>query len=1329
MKDNSRILFSILLFFVSSTVTFSQYNFYFGDIHSHTWYSDGNQDQDTLTYSTPVARAITYGRDNAGNFDFLGVSDHNHREGGLLMNLSRWNAGFDETDSINQDGVFVGMYGQEWGTISTGGHALIYGTDKLYGWEAGVYDVYVAKGNYDMLFDSVKRYGGFIYLAHPDQSDFDGIFTGSYNASWDSVVSGVALKNGPSTSTNTTETNPASGDYSARYHDLLKLGYHVAPCANQDNHNTTFGRVNQQRTVVLAPSLTRTNVLDALRNRRTYATEDHNLQIQFEVGTHRMGEIFTHSGAINFRVKINDSDVEQVSTIQLRYGVPGSGSAPTTLTSATNRDSLIYTYNQALNSTYYFYVYVQQADGNEAWSAPMWITSSNVSVPNAVTLVSPSDAINNLSTSLQVKWNSSSSATSYRLQLGTDSTFVSGMVLDDSTIVDTFKNVSNLSYGTKYYWRVRAKNIAGSSTYSSGWRFSVINVIQSSSSTNGTISPSGNVTVSFGGNQSFTMNPSTGYHIDSLIIDGSPITPVSNYSFTNVTTNKTIRSTFSINQYIIVATSVGNGSISPNDTAIVDYGNNYTFTFSPGSGYFVDSVRVDGTYIGAPSNYTFTNVNVAHTLYVKFRRLNTPPIAQSQSLSTNEDIPKSFTVAATDNENDVLSYAIVDSAKRGTITGTLPNIIFSPSQNYFGSDSLRFSVYDGEYRDSEKVFITINSVNDAPIASDQNFSVNEDITLSGTLTATDVDNPTLTYTIISQGSKGTITITNATTGAFSYVPNSNINGTDSLTFRVTDGQLHDTAKVKISILSINDAPVTRDTSISTNEDIQKSLSFTASDVDGQTISYSIVRSPLHGTISSEGGNVYIYQPHSNFFGRDTLSYRAFDGTLSDTGFIFINIVAVNDRPIAVSFSDSILRNSPMWITLLGTDVENSILSYSISTAPQHGSLDSLDTENWKVLYLPSANYTGKDSFGIVASDGELTSTQAFISITIFSVYDSTKYRTFTQTEWAVKSVKLPKKGIRPMPTAGNVLDTVFTKAFPKLKDKSNPKFPGGMVLGIMRTDSVKHYGWIRLIGKGKDAQKFLPHSAPARGLDNIAGKKFVKELKNPKVDKFNNILAGELLALKANIAASAFEINPEGIGSLIFKDAAEPDNILNEKTLSEIVLFVDTTLTYYKQYYGVATTAPEMYNEITQTLQRINSAFSGPIDTFSVSPLKLKAVTALGEYSFLYRSSKENIHQHNLSRFEEKIDDYALLQNYPNPFNPSTRFRFVIPDVGLVTLKIYNILGKEISTLISNQELESGEHEIGFSANGIPSGVYFYTLNVQSETNSFHQTKKFLLMK
>jgi hypothetical protein len=279
------------------------------------------------------------------------------------------------------------MYGMEWGTISTGGHFLIYEFDSLIGWNPGAYDILVAKGDYTSLYPIIKYHSGaFATLAHPNASDYDGIFTGTYNSVWDDAVVGVAMRNGPSTSTNTTYSNPATSTFNARYTDLLKKGYHVGPTIDHDNHNTTFGRTTQGRTVVLATSLTKSNIADAYRNMRFYASDDYNLKITYTIANKQMGSITTQVGTPTISVSITDDDGESTSTIALMTGVPGSGSTPTTLTSVSSSNTLTYTDNTLANlSTKYYYIIVTQADGNQAWTSPIWYTRNDASLPIVLT--------------------------------------------------------------------------------------------------------------------------------------------------------------------------------------------------------------------------------------------------------------------------------------------------------------------------------------------------------------------------------------------------------------------------------------------------------------------------------------------------------------------------------------------------------------------------------------------------------------------------------------------------------------------------------------------------------------------------------------------------------------------------------------------------------------------------------------------------------------------------------------------------------------------------------------------------------------------------------
>ncbi len=86
--------------------------------------------------------------------------------------------------------------------------------------------------------------------------------------------------------------------------------------------------------------------------------------------------------------------------------------------------------------------------------------------------------------------------------------------------------------------------------------------------------------------------------------------------------------------------------------------------------------------------------------------------------------------------------------------------------------------------------------------------------------------------------------------------------------------------------------------------------------------------------------------------------------------------------------------------------------------------------------------------------------------------------------------------------------------------------------------------------------------------------------------------------------------------------------------------------------------------------------------------------------------------------------NYSLSQNYPNPFNPTTTIKYQIPELSFVTLKVYDVLGKEVTTLV-NEEKPAGEYEVKFNATGLPSGIYFYRLHA----GNYVETKKMVLMK
>jgi hypothetical protein len=167
------------------------------------------------------------------------------------------------------------------------------------------------------------------------------------------------------------------------------------------------------------------------------------------------------------------------------------------------------------------------------------------------------------------------------------------------------------------------------------------------------------------------------------------------------------------------------------------------------------------------------------------------PVATSANAITDEDVPLLSQLEATDADGDTLTFSIVSNGTKGaaTITNTTTGTyVYTPAPNVNGVDTFTFIASD-DALDSNvaTISVTITAVNDAPIANSGTFATAQDTALTGVLTATDIDSPSLTFAISTNGTKGTATIDNATTGAFTYVPDAGVTGADVFSFTANDG--------------------------------------------------------------------------------------------------------------------------------------------------------------------------------------------------------------------------------------------------------------------------------------------------------------------------------------------------------------------------------------------------------------------------------------------------------------------------------------------------------------------------------------------------------------
>jgi hypothetical protein len=367
-------------------------NYYFGTLHAHSDYSDGNKDHPGFKPTDDYNYAL-----GSHGMDFLGISEHNHFSS--LDNpgneLAKYHSGLLEAASFTAAHPgFLALYGMEWGVISGGGHVVVYGDDMndLFGWESNVngnvgpnYDVYVPKSVYTGptgLFKTVNDYvakNTFATLAHPNNTDYNNLSNVAYDAQADSAISGVAVESGPATSTNTSYTNPGSSMFYLWYYQkLLSKGYHLGPTIDHDNHNTTFGRTTNARTAVLAPVLTQTELMKAIHDMHFYATEDYDTKVDFTVNNRIMGSIFTDRNAPSISVNVTDAtDDYSGALIRVMYGVPGSNVLPVVVDSVFGSSLNFVDNNLPNNATGYYYIDITKGSTRTVTS-PIWYTRTCV---------------------------------------------------------------------------------------------------------------------------------------------------------------------------------------------------------------------------------------------------------------------------------------------------------------------------------------------------------------------------------------------------------------------------------------------------------------------------------------------------------------------------------------------------------------------------------------------------------------------------------------------------------------------------------------------------------------------------------------------------------------------------------------------------------------------------------------------------------------------------------------------------------------------------------------------------------------------------------------
>ncbi|MCF6466253.1 CehA/McbA family metallohydrolase [Clostridium sp. Cult2] len=351
----------------SKTWTFTigkvEYEFRFGQLHSHTNVSDGTGTPDD---------AYTWARDR-GKADFFAVTDHSNWFDNELDNeditdinqstSTKWKLLHEKANHYNKPGEYVALAGYEmtWsGSTGGWGHINTFNTP----W-------FASRTNKDMdlqaYYNKIAQWPESInQLNHPGKTFGDFADFGFYSEETDNVVQLIEVGNGE---------GPVRGSgYFPSYEyytRALDKGWHLAPSNNQDNHKGNWITSNEARTVILSEELTKDSIYDSIRDMRVYATENNNIEITYKINGQLMGSKLSSPGKLDVSININETDTDDLEQKITKVELISNGGI---VSASKEFDGYNVDWNFELDPMYdYYYVKVVQANGDISVTSPIWV--------------------------------------------------------------------------------------------------------------------------------------------------------------------------------------------------------------------------------------------------------------------------------------------------------------------------------------------------------------------------------------------------------------------------------------------------------------------------------------------------------------------------------------------------------------------------------------------------------------------------------------------------------------------------------------------------------------------------------------------------------------------------------------------------------------------------------------------------------------------------------------------------------------------------------------------------------------------------------------------
>ncbi|WP_181573962.1 Ig-like domain-containing protein [Photobacterium damselae] len=376
------------------------------------------------------------------------------------------------------------------------------------------------------------------------------------------------------------------------------------------------------------------------------------------------------------------------------------------------------------------------------------------------------------------------------------------------------------------------------------------------------------------------------------------------------------------------------------------------------------------------------------TVTVNVTPVNDAPVGEDVSAETQEDTAVTGQLTATDVDGDNLTFKPGTNPENGSVTINADGSWeYVPNPDFNGEDSFTVVVDDGNGgTDTITVTVNVTPVNDAPVGEDVTTETQEETAVTGQLTATDVDGDNLTFKPGTNPENGSVTI-NAD-GSWEYVPNPDFNGEDSFTVVVDDGNGGtDTITVTVNVTPVNDAPIGEDVSAETQEDTAVTGQLTATDVDGDNLTFKPGTNPENGSVTINADGSWEYVPNTDFHGEDSFTVVVDDGNGgTDTITVTVNVTPVNDVPVGENVSAETQEDTAVTGQLTATDVDGDNLTFKPGTNPENGSVTINADGSWE--YVPNPDFNGEDSFTVVVDDGNGGTDTITVTVNVTPVNDA-----------------------------------------------------------------------------------------------------------------------------------------------------------------------------------------------------------------------------------------------------------------------------------------------------------------------------------------------------